>query len=319
MDASPNVALQLWESLGSESCFALLWISVLTISILYMFVSDYFFNHSDIIPTVKHRKSLRGPELVNIFQKSKTGSTSSPSHSLPETFEQLPQHVAVIMDGNRRYGKAKYNSVFQGHKDGADTLVDFMGWCIEFNIKTLTVYAFSTENWNRNEKEVSMLMGLITTYIDDVKKEAHEKDVRIRCISSDFERLPEEVRKCVLEAEAETAAHQRFTLNICLSYGGRHDLVTAARTLARRAAAGDLDPEHIDEAQLRRALATRAFAADPDLVLRTSGERRLSNFLPLEAAYAELVFLDALWPEVTRSDLAAALHEYGARRRRYGR
>eukprot|EP00639_Heterosigma_akashiwo_P010449 CAMPEP_0206366996 /NCGR_PEP_ID=MMETSP0294-20121207/3784_1 /ASSEMBLY_ACC=CAM_ASM_000327 /TAXON_ID=39354 /ORGANISM="Heterosigma akashiwo, Strain CCMP2393" /LENGTH=279 /DNA_ID=CAMNT_0053813167 /DNA_START=257 /DNA_END=1097 /DNA_ORIENTATION=- len=216
------------------------------------------------------------------------------------------------MDGNRRYGKAKYNSVFQGHKDGADTLVDFMGWCIEFNIKTLTVYAFSTENWNRNEKEVSMLMGLITTYIDDVKKEAHEKYVRIRCISSDFERLPEEVRKCVLEAEAETAAHQRFTLNICLSYGGRHDLVTAARTLARRAAsAGDLDPEHIDEAQLRRALATRAFAADPDLVLRTSGERRLSNFLPLEAAYAELVFLDALWPEVTRSDLAAALHEYG--------
>mmetsp|Transcript_18217 Transcript_18217/g.24002 ORF Transcript_18217/g.24002 Transcript_18217/m.24002 type:complete len:304 (+) Transcript_18217:84-995(+) len=295
-----------------DHILAYTWLSILTISIFYI----CFATGSTNINGKQERKTIRGDDNnINIFE---AGMINPQMNHRPDA-HKVPRHVAVIMDGNRRYGKIKYGNVYQGHKDGADTLVDFMGWCMDLGIQVLTVYAFSTENWNRNEKEIEMLMGLITTYIDDVKKEAREKNIRIRVISSDFERLPNQVKECVRQAEAETADCTAFHINICLSYGARHDLVQACQKLASKVESGQLTAAHIDETLFRKELSSSHIQNDPDLLIRTSGEFRISNYLLFEIAYSELIFVDKFWPQIKKHDLIEIINEYSTRNRRYGR
>jgi len=244
--------------------------------------------------------------------------------SLPATqdgigaFRGAVKHLAVIMDGNRRYGQAKYGSATKGHWDGGKTLSNFIDWCLEADIEVLTVYAFSTENWNRSAEEIKVLMAIFEHYFTHIQQTAAEKGVRVTFLSSDPTPLPDHIAGLMRAIEEATAAGSRLRLNVCLSYGGRGEIVAACRRIAEEVAAGDLAPEDVDATTLERHLLT-AGQPDPDLVLRTSGECRLSNFLLYQLAYAELAFVDKPWPAVTRDDLHSVLRQYAGRTRRYGK
>lgn len=227
------------------------------------------------------------------------------------------KHIAVTMDGNRRFGQREHGNAIRGHWDGAEALQRFIKGCMDEGVEILTVYAFSTENWNRPEQEVNMLMGLITQYSDEVLRKAGEKGARIRILSSDTSRLPDDVRLSLQRLEADTAHNSAFHLNICISYGGRGDIAAAARTLAKDSVEGRIEPDSIGEESLNARLLTGEFP-DPDILLRTSGELRLSNFLLWQCAYAELFFLEKLWPEVQEDDVRKLLLQHMSRRRRYG-
>lgn len=235
---------------------------------------------------------------------------------LPGSEAAPPAHVAIIMDGNGRWAKARGLPRTAGHRRGVEAVRETLKAAIELGISYLTLFGFSSENWKRPADEVSDLMGLLRYYLRGELAELHRNGVRLLCIG-DRRRLAPDIVGLIEQAEAQTAANTRLTLVIALSYGSRDELVRAARDLARDAAEGRLDPAAIDEERFARRLFT-AGIPDPDLVVRTSGEQRLSNFLLWQCAYAELVFVDCLWPDFGRAELAAAVEEFRRRERRYG-
>ncbi|KAG5180399.1 Decaprenyl diphosphate synthase-like protein [Tribonema minus] len=222
------------------------------------------------------------------------------------------------MDGNRRYGAAAHGDPLRGHADGGKVLADFVEWCVDAGVAALTVFAFSTENWRRERREVDLLMDTLCEYCDRFRKDAVARNVRIRGLMTSAHRLPPSVLEAVANAERDTAACTGLVLNICLSYGGREELAGACRRIAEDVQSGAMAASSIDEDAIRDRLLTR-HVGDPDVLIRTSGERRVSNFLLFQLAYTELFFLEKHWPEVTRDDLSAVFDQYRARRRRYGR
>ncbi|CAI5710929.1 unnamed protein product [Hyaloperonospora brassicae] len=231
---------------------------------------------------------------------------------------QIPRHVAVIIDGNRRYGKLKYGSGTRGHSDGTKTVMKFTDWCIDAGVKVLTVFAFSTENWKREKSEVDTLMKLIDGFVHDTLGEALTRNIRVRMLASDSSKLPAFLIDSFNAVEAKTRHCDAFHLNLCVSYGARDEIVQACKKIAAEVVQGKTAIDDIDEVLLSNRMLT-AGLPDPDVVIRTSGELRISNFLLFQIAYAELIFMDKFWPEVTRDDLQDIIVEYNRRKRRFGK
>jgi len=229
---------------------------------------------------------------------------------------RAPNHVAIIMDGNGRWASARGLPRAAGHRQGAEAVRRTVTGAIELGISYLTLYSFSSENWKRPVTEVEDLMGLLRRYLQGEIAELHKKGIRLRVIG-ERARLPRAIVRLIDEAEARTAGLDQLVLVMAISYGGRQDILSAARKLAEQAAAGQLDPAQIGEEHLSGALTTHGIP-DPDLVIRTSGEKRISNFLLWQSAYSELVFVDKLWPDFGKDDLAASILESQQRDRRYG-
>ncbi len=227
-----------------------------------------------------------------------------------------PRHVAIIMDGNGRWAKARHLPRIMGHRKGVEAVRRTIEAAPDLGIEVLTLYAFSSENWRRPADEVSDLMGLLRHYLRTEIAELHANGVRLHFIG-DTTALSDDVVAMLDQARTLTAANQRLTLVLALNYGSHDELVRVARALAAEAAHGKLDPATIDADAIEARLDT-AGLPPPDLVIRTSGEQRLSNFLMWQAAYAELVFTDELWPDFDGASLARAVTAFGQRDRRYG-
>ncbi len=227
-----------------------------------------------------------------------------------------PVHIAIIMDGNGRWAKFRGLPRVAGHKQGAEAVKRAIRCAGEMGVSYLTMYGFSSENWKRPKDEVNDLMGLLRFYLDSEIGFLNENGVRFRIIG-ERDRLDPGIVKLIDKAEKLTNGNDRLTLTVALSYGGRTEIVRAARHLAGEVAAGSLSPEEINETAFKGHLFT-ADIPDPDLLIRTSGEKRISNFLLWQLAYTELVFVDTLWPDFSKEDLASAVREYHRRERRYG-
>lgn len=227
-----------------------------------------------------------------------------------------PTHVAIIMDGNGRWAKSRGLPRVAGHRAGVEALRNVVRRAPDFGISVLTVYAFSSENWSRPQSEVSDLMGLLKLFIRRDLAELHRNGVRVRIIG-DRETLQPDIRGLLEEAENLTHENSNLTLVIAFNYGSRDEIVRAARALAQAAVRGEILPHEIGTDDITRALDTKDIP-DPDLVIRTSGEMRLSNFLLWQAAYSELVFVPCYWPDFDDSHLAEALRDYAGRERRFG-
>jgi undecaprenyl diphosphate synthase len=227
-----------------------------------------------------------------------------------------PVHVAIIMDGNGRWAKSRGLPRIAGHRRGAESVRRAVVAAAELGISYLTLFGFSSENWKRPSDEVNDLMGLLRHYLRGEIAELHKQSVRVRVIG-DRTRLAPDIVTLIDNAEALTGANTRLTLIVALSYGGRDDIVQATRKLAEDVAAGRLQAKDIDETRVSNTLFT-AGIPDPDLLIRTSGEQRISNFLLWQLAYTELVFTDTLWPDFSRADLERAISDFHGRERRYG-
>jgi len=227
-----------------------------------------------------------------------------------------PVHVAIIMDGNGRWARERYLARITGHKRGAETLRGIIIAAGELGISYLTVYGFSLENWHRPANEVGELMDLLRDYMRSELAELHANGVRVRVIG-DRQRLRKDIIALVEDCESQTRNNTALHFTLALSYGSRHEIVEAARRIALEAVSGSVDPESISEEDFISRLST-AGMPDPDLVIRTSGEMRLSNFLLWQSAYAELVFIEKLWPDFCKQDLIDAITEFSQRERRYG-
>jgi undecaprenyl diphosphate synthase len=234
----------------------------------------------------------------------------------PEPALAPPRHVAIIMDGNGRWARSRGLPRVAGHKRGADAVRKVVLGCRELGISYLTLYAFSSENWKRPPAEVDDLMGLLRLYLRRELAELHRNNVRIRFIG-DRPQLADDIIAMITEAETVTDQNTDLNLVIALNYGSHNEIVRACRRVAEDVAAGRMDVEEVCEESFARYLQT-ADIPDPDLLIRTSGEQRLSNFLLWQAAYTELVFVDTLWPDFTKKNLEHAVHEFQRRERRYG-
>ena len=228
-----------------------------------------------------------------------------------------PKHVAIVMDGNGRWAQRRGLKRTDGHAAGEEALFDTVEGALEIGLEWLTVYAFSTENWRRPLDEVRFLMNFNERLLVARRDELHGKGVRVRFIGRRGGRVPGRVRKRIEETEALTAGNRRLTLTFAFNYGGRAELVDAVREIARSAAEGRLDPDRIDERTVHRHLYTPDMP-DPDLMVRTSGEHRISNYLLWQVAYSELDFVDVLWPDFRRKHLFHAVDEFHRRERRFG-
>jgi undecaprenyl diphosphate synthase len=228
----------------------------------------------------------------------------------------LPRHVGIIMDGNGRWASARSLPRFEGHRRGVEAVRRTVRAANDLGIAYLSIYAFSSENWSRPPDEVSDLMGLLKRFIRNDLADLHKQNVRVRVIGS-REGLASDLSSLLDEAEELTRDNTGLTLVIAFNYGGRQEIAEAAKQLALRAMRGEIDPEAIDPAAISASLYT-AEIPDPDLIIRTSGEQRLSNFLMWQCAYAELVFLPIHWPDFDRAALESALAQYGSRERRFG-
>ncbi|MGC8662842.1 MAG: polyprenyl diphosphate synthase [Thermoplasmata archaeon] len=230
----------------------------------------------------------------------------------------IPHHVAIIMDGNRRYAEDLGLDPVQGHYFGREKLYEFLNWCIELDIKIITVFAFSTENFNRSSKEVNALMDLFEKSIEKELAEGriHKNKVRVKIIGRK-DLLSEKLRRKVDEIENVTKDYSNYYLNLAIAYGGREEILKAIREIAIGVKNGDVDPDSIDENLFRKHLYT-ADLPDPDLILRTSGEERISNFLLWQIAYSELYFADVYWPSFSKIDFLRAILSYQRRSRRFG-
>jgi undecaprenyl diphosphate synthase len=233
-----------------------------------------------------------------------------------EPAASVPSHVAIIMDGNGRWAAARGLPRLAGHRAGVQAVRRTIEAAIHQGVSWLTLYAFSSENWRRPEAEVRDLTGLLRHFIKHELAELAREGVRLRIIG-DRGRFDQDIQAELAHAERATTGNTRLNLTVALSYGARDEILAAARAVAAAAAAGQLDPEALDEAGFGRLLSTTGIP-DPDLILRTSGEQRLSNFLLWQAAYAELVFTDVLWPDFGAAQFAEALAEYAKRERRFG-
>ena len=230
--------------------------------------------------------------------------------------EPAPTHIAIVMDGNGRWAERRKRPRTFGHQAGQKALRRIVGHCGTIGVKELTVFAFSSENWNRPPKEVSRLMELFLRALNNEAKELNENGVRLRFIG-DLSRFPEELQKKMVAAEALTAGNTRMVLNVAANYGGRWDIVNAARQVAADVAAGRLRAGQVDEARLA-ACTSLSGSPDPDLLIRTGGEMRISNFLLWQCAYTELYFTSVLWPDFSPDCLDEAITAYRNRERRFG-
>lgn len=228
----------------------------------------------------------------------------------------VPRHLAVIMDGNGRWAKNRGLDRSMGHVAGVDALRETITASVRMGVGALSVYAFSTENWHRPKEEVDLLMGLFASTLVDELPLMHREDVRLRYLG-DMGSLPQETRDTFLRGLRETADHKGLELVVAVNYGSRAEIARAARRLAERCVAGELEPSQVDEAALERELYTYPLP-DPDLLVRTSGEKRLSNFLLWQLSYAEMIFSDVLWPDFDRWELVRCVLEYQGRQRRFG-
>ena len=228
----------------------------------------------------------------------------------------VPRHIGVIMDGNGRWAAARGYPRIEGHQRGMEALRRAVRAAQDLGVRYLTVYSFSAENWTRPADEVGFLLTLLKRFVRNDLAELHAMGVRVRVIGERASLAPD-IRPLLDDADAVTAGNDRLDLVVAFNYGGRQEIVAAARRLAEAAARGELDPANIDCARLARELDT-ADIPDPDLIIRTSGEQRLSNFLLWQAAYAEFVFLPLHWPDFDRAAMEEAIGEYARRERRFG-
>ncbi len=229
--------------------------------------------------------------------------------------ELLPRHIGIIMDGNGRWAKARGLPREMGHQAGSKVVGEIIRHCKGLGIPCLTIYALSTENWKRPKREVDALLSLLRRYLSNVE-EYQRENARLR-ILGDPEPLPRDIQESIRIAQVKSAGNTAITVNIALNYGGRAELLYGVKALARECAAGRLDPESITEEDIARQLYT-AGQPDPDLIIRPSGEQRLSNFLMWQSAYSELLFMNVLWPDFTPEHLNYALYQYSLRSRRFG-
>ena len=233
--------------------------------------------------------------------------------------EHTPKHIVLFPDGNRCWAKSKGLPTLEGHKKGYENLLDFAEWCKKKGVKTLTAFGFSTENWNRSEEEVSYLMKLLENgLLNNVERYAKDRDwqnmgVQVKAIGQ-RDRLPASLKKTIERVEEETKNNNKLFLNLAISYGGRWDILNAVKNIVKEG----IDPDKIDEKVFEEHLSTAGQPA-PDLVIRAGGEKRMSNFVLWQAAYAELYFSPKLWPEFTEKDLDEALEEFDRRQRRFGK
>jgi len=230
--------------------------------------------------------------------------------------KKLPVHIAVIMDGNGRWASRRGLPRSAGHREGANTLKRIVKECDDIGIKYLTAYAFSTENWSRPKDEVDALMSLLLEFLRNAEKELAGKNIRILVIG-DTDKLSEEIRREIKRVVGSTSANTGLTLVIALNYGGRREIAMAAARIAQEALEGKIKPENVDEKLFSDYLYTKGIP-DPDLVIRPSGEHRLSNFLLWQSSYSEFWYSDILWPDFSKKHLLEAIGEYQKRNRRYG-
>ena len=230
--------------------------------------------------------------------------------------EYMPRHIAIIMDGNRRWAKAQGKSASYGHKEGAKTLEKIVRYANKIGLEYITVYAFSTENWKRAEEEVKALMMLLQSYLDDYSKRADTENIRVKVLG-DISALTPGMQKSINKCMERTKDNTGVTFNIALNYGGRDEIIKAIKQIAKEVKDGKIDVEDITEEMVSNNLYTKD-EPDPDLMIRTSGELRLSNFLPWQLVYSEFLFIDKNWPDFTEEDLDKAIEEYQKRTRKVG-
>lgn len=233
-----------------------------------------------------------------------------------DTKRPVPQHIAIIMDGNGRWAKKRGLPRSAGHKAGSETFRNIANYCRDIGVKYFTVYAFSTENWKRSQEEVGALMRLLERYLAEGLRDMEKNRVTFRFFG-DLSKLSPRLRKLCLDTQARSSQYHEVQVNFCLNYGGRDEIVRAARAFAADVAAGKRTADSLTEAEFENYLDS-AGVPDPELVIRPSGEQRLSNFLPWQSAYAEFVFMDVLWPDFSPEDLDKAIEEYYRRNRRFG-
>ncbi len=233
-----------------------------------------------------------------------------------QTGGMLPEHIGIIMDGNGRWAQKRGLPRSAGHKQGARTFREIVRYCRSIGIRYLTVYAFSTENWKRPQSEIDAIMNLLRDYLDELERHSDEEQGVLRFIG-DMAPLAEDLRQRITDVQERTAGREGITVNIALNYGGRHEIVHAVQQAVSLARQGALTPEAVDEALVDSLMYT---AGQPpvDLIIRPSGEQRISNFLLWQGAYAEFVFMDVLWPDFTPGDLDRAIAEFQRRSRRFG-
>jgi undecaprenyl diphosphate synthase len=230
--------------------------------------------------------------------------------------DNMPRHIAIIMDGNRRWAKAKGKPANFGHKEGAKTLEKIVRYANKIGLEYITVYAFSTENWKRAEEEVKALMFLFQTYLNDYSKRADSENIKLQFLG-DREALSKQMQKSMKVCEERTINNTGVTFNIALNYGGRDEIIHAIKKIATKAKDGELQIEDINEEMVSHNLYTQDMP-DPDLIIRTSGEMRLSNFLLWQVAYSEFLFVDKNWPDFSEEDLDKAIEVYQHRTRKFG-
>lgn len=228
----------------------------------------------------------------------------------------MPKHIAIIMDGNRRWARERNLDIKQGHKEGAKTLEKIVRYANKIGLQYITVYAFSTENWKRAKEEVGALMLLLQTYLDDYSKRADTENIKVK-ILGDISALSEGMQKSIIKCMERTKNNTGVTFNIALNYGGRDELIKATKKIAQKVKENELQIEDITEQTISNALYTEG-QPDPDLLIRTSGELRTSGFLPWQAVYSEFLFLDKNWPDFTEQDLDDAIEVYKSRNRKFG-
>ncbi len=230
---------------------------------------------------------------------------------------KIPQHIAIIMDGNARWAKSKNLPLKVGHKIGSENVRKIAEHCIELGVKNLTVYAFSSENWNRPEEEVNYLMKLLDDYLEKETKPLIEKDIKI-LISGNLEKLPQSTQDKIAAIELQTKNNKSLTLNVAFSYGSRQEIVDTAKKLALEVSQGKISVEQISEQSFSKNLYNPEIP-DPDLLIRTAGDLRLSNFLLWQLAYAEFYFTKTYWPDFGKKHLLQAISDFNKRERRYGK
>jgi len=228
----------------------------------------------------------------------------------------LPVHIGIIMDGNGRWAQKRFLPRSAGHRAGAQNFRTITRYCSKIGIRYLTVYAFSTENWNRPSDEVGALLRLFKEYLEEALRDFMDENIRVRFIG-DVSAFPAELRGLIQEVEEASACKTGMVLNLAMNYGGRAEITRAAKKVAQEAVSGSLRPEELTEERFAQYLYTGS-QPDPDLIIRPSGEERLSNFLLWQSAYAEFVYFDILWPDFKTSDLDRAIEIYSSRQRRFG-
>ena len=231
-----------------------------------------------------------------------------------------PEHVAIILDGNRRWASGKALIPWLGHRHGADKIDELMDWCIELDFKSITLYAFSTENFQRPEKEVEEIMKLVEEKLRSIlnNPEIHENKIKVKVIGR-TDLLPQPIQDVIKQVEDATGMYTERLLNVAMAYGGRAEIVDATKKIAKKVLKGDLNPDKINEKLFENYLYTAHMPKqDADLIIRTSGEERLSGFLSWQSAYSELCFVDVNWPDFRKIDLLRAVRTYQKRKRRFG-